>query len=100
VALQLVGYFIVFQDDGVFKYPLTAQPDVLPKGTWALTDSYEQNPQPCDTFQTASNLDIARIIQASSQAEESWKGWNARCSGHVFVMNYFSIDEMAALGYS
>ncbi|KAI9456403.1 hypothetical protein BJY52DRAFT_564652 [Lactarius psammicola] len=98
VALQLPSFFIVFQDDGVYRHPLTAAPHHLPMGTRALSDSNNEGKHPCSAFLGAARQKNALIIQATSPSEDRWKNWSKECGAVKFVMNHFSIEEMAALG--
>jgi hypothetical protein len=96
VAFQLPNQFVVFQEDSIHIHPLSADGHLLPKGTWALCDSYEGSIQPCDAFLNASWQKTARIIQTTS-ALETWQKWEVRHSASVFVMKPFSAEDMAAL---
>ncbi len=98
MALQRPSHFIVFRDDGVYKHPLMADPDHLPRGTWALSNSNDVAKQPCVAFLEAATQQIARIIQATSPLEDRWKAWSKERGAVKFVMNHFSIEEMTALG--
>ncbi|KAI9461300.1 hypothetical protein BJY52DRAFT_1117251 [Lactarius psammicola] len=97
VALQLSSYFVVFRDNGVYKYPLDARPDRLPEGTWALSDSNDQAKQPCTAFLNATRQHRAWIVQTASPSEERWKDWQKYRNADTFVMNHISIQEMTAL---
>ncbi|KAH9003516.1 hypothetical protein EDB86DRAFT_2373479 [Lactarius hatsudake] len=98
VALQLPNHILVFRDDGVLRYPLTADPHEFPEGTWALSDSNDRAKQPCNTFLGASNLRQAWIVQTSPPLEERWKTWSKYHNANMFVMDHFSIQEITALG--
>ncbi|KAI9446795.1 hypothetical protein H4582DRAFT_2070118 [Lactarius indigo] len=95
VALQRFNYFFVFQEDGVSRYPFTTDPHHLPRGTWALSDS---NNLPCPTFLEAASWGTAWIIQTASPLEQGWKKWKTQRSADIFVMDYFTIEEMTVLG--
>ncbi|KAH9048284.1 hypothetical protein EDB84DRAFT_299074 [Lactarius hengduanensis] len=97
VALQRSRYFFVFQEDGVSRYPLTADPDSLPAGTWALSD-YDQTQLPCAAFLEAASWGTAWIVQTTSPLEHRWKKWKTQRSADIFVMDYFTIEEMTVLG--
>ncbi|KAH9180197.1 hypothetical protein EDB89DRAFT_1900160 [Lactarius sanguifluus] len=97
VALQRSGHFFVFQEDGVSRYPLTAYPDNLPAGTWALSDS-NRTQLPCATFLEAASWGTAWIIQTTSPLEQRWQKWKTQRSADIFVMDYFPIEEMTVLG--
>ncbi|KAI9464952.1 hypothetical protein BJY52DRAFT_1144826, partial [Lactarius psammicola] len=98
VALQLLSYFVVFRDDGVYRYPLDADPDYLPEGTWALSDSNDVAKQPCTAFLGAAQLQCAWIVQTASPLEERWKNWQKHRNADTFVMNHISIQEITTLG--
>ncbi|KAH9072364.1 hypothetical protein EDB83DRAFT_2289207 [Lactarius deliciosus] len=97
VALERPGFFILFHDGGVYRYP-KADSDFLPKSTWALTDSTGQTPEPCSAFQTASKLREAWLIQTTSPAETRWRDWHKYCTVDKFVMNPITIEEITILG--
>jgi len=99
VALERPYYFLVFRDDGVYRHPLTADPDRLPTGTWALSDSNDGTKCPCSAFQGAAEEQIAWIVQTTPPLEERWKGWSKYCSADMFVMNHISIEEIRVLGF-
>ena len=98
MALQLDSYFLVFQDDGIHRYALDADPHLLPEVTWALSDSNENAIQPCQAFLAAAHRKIAWIVQATSPKEERSKKWQKYHNADTFIMDCFSIDEMTALG--
>ncbi|KAH9000114.1 hypothetical protein EDB92DRAFT_2100302 [Lactarius akahatsu] len=97
VALERPEFFILFHDGGVYRYP-KADPDFLPKSTWALTDSTGQTPEPCSAFQTVSKRLEAWIIQTTSPAVTRWRDWHKYCKADMFVMNPISIKEITILG--
>lgn len=98
MAFQLTGYIIVFQDGNVFRHPLSAEPYILPHGTWALADSNDRAKQPCDIFLDAAEQKIAWIVQTTSPVEARYKTWQKVHQAETFVMNCFSLNEMTALG--
>jgi len=98
VALERPYYFLVFRDDGVYRHPLTADPDRLPTGTWALSDSNNETQWPCTAFLSAANEQIAWIVQTTSPLKKSWKDWSKYYNADMFVMNHISIEEITALG--
>src|SRR6266702_570131 len=99
VVLLLSRHFLVFCDDGVDIHPLDmANPDVFPRGTWALSDSNEEVGSPCSAFIDAAKQEIAWIVQTTSPMEERWKEWKKECSADMFVMVPPSINEITALG--
>ncbi|KAH9037886.1 hypothetical protein EDB85DRAFT_566732 [Lactarius pseudohatsudake] len=97
VAIELPNFFILFQDDGVYRYPLDAGPHNLPEHTWALSDSNGPTKQPCLTFLGASKQKFAWIVQTTSPAEARWKQWRKYCTADIFVMNHTSIQDITAL---
>ena len=97
MALELPCFIIVFQDDGVYRHPLSADPDLLPQGTWALAGSHPLTDMPCSTFLHASGLQIAWIVQTTPLSKMP-KGWQRQLNTDTFIMDYFSIQEMTALG--
>ncbi|KAH9001604.1 hypothetical protein EDB92DRAFT_1827712 [Lactarius akahatsu] len=99
VTFQRSGYFFVFQEDSVSRYPLTADPDNLPAGTWVLSDSNGR--LPCATFLEAASWGTSWIVQTTSPWEQRWKKWKTQRSADIFVMDYFTIEtieEMTVLG--
>ncbi|KAI9433100.1 hypothetical protein BJY52DRAFT_842799 [Lactarius psammicola] len=97
VALELPRQIIIFQDNGVYSLPLTADPNRFPEGTWALSDSNVITKRPCNAFLEAAGCQRAWIIQTTSPLEVRWKEWSKEHNADVFVMKYFSIDEITAL---
>ena len=98
MAIELGNHFLVFQDEGVFTHPLNAEVNSLPEGTWALSESNEQNRQPCCAFRNAARMRRAWIIQATPPLKKRWAEWEKQCGATLFVMEPFSNSEMAALG--
>ncbi|KAH9172976.1 hypothetical protein EDB89DRAFT_1905679 [Lactarius sanguifluus] len=82
---------------GVYRYPLKADPRFLPEGTWVLSDSNDEAPQPCSTFRSATKLQTAWLIQTSSPLKKRWEDWVKYCDADTFVMNHVSIEEITAL---
>jgi hypothetical protein len=82
----------------VSTHSVNANGSLLPEGSWALSDSNEINKQPCIAFTSAARMGRTWIIQAASPMDVRWKGWKKQFSAFNFVMDPFSIDEMAALG--
>ncbi|KAH9172974.1 hypothetical protein EDB89DRAFT_1905677 [Lactarius sanguifluus] len=97
VALERPDFFILFHDGGVYRYP-KADPNFLPKSTWALTDSTGQTPEPCSAFQTVSKRREAWLIQTTSPEETRWRDWHKYCTADKFLMNPTSIEEITILG--
>ena len=98
VALQLSKYIFIFQDHGVSRHPLDADPDVFPKDTWALCDSDEKTPHPCTAFLEAAGQYRAWIVQTTSPLESRWKGWFSHHAADIFFMNCYTLNEIRALG--
>ncbi|KAH9164837.1 hypothetical protein EDB89DRAFT_385511 [Lactarius sanguifluus] len=97
VSLQRSNHILVFQDDGVYRYPQDAEPDCLPARTWALSDSGHRAKQPCDVFFDATEQYAAWIIQTTPPLEERWREWAKQLTAVTFVMNGFSAAEITAL---
>ncbi|KAH9000046.1 hypothetical protein EDB92DRAFT_2079954 [Lactarius akahatsu] len=99
VALEQPGFFILFHEGGVYRYPLEADPRYLPDGTWALSDSNGEPAvaQPCSAFLTVSERKTAWLIQTTSPVETRWKNWRKTCKAGMFVMNHVSIEDITAL---
>jgi hypothetical protein len=99
VALELSDHYLVFQDDGVYIHPLAADPyNRLPDETWALSDSGAKDNQPCNAFLNAAEWQVAWVIQTTSPRDSAWKAWKRHYFAKTFVMDYFSINEITALG--
>lgn len=100
MALQLPGCFLVFQDNGVSTHLLSADPYVIPQGTWALSGSYDQimGKHPCDAFLDAAQRKLAWVIQITSPLEENFKDWKTQHYAEMFVMDYVLLSEITALG--
>lgn len=99
MALELFGYFLIFWDDGVYRHPLSADPqaDHLPRGTWALSQSHQPTYQPCSAFLSAARLKLAWIVQTTSVFKRT-KDWTEQLNTDTFIMDYFSIQEITVLG--
>ncbi|KAF8485949.1 hypothetical protein DFH94DRAFT_709173 [Russula ochroleuca] len=98
VAFQLPTQFLVFKEDGVYAHRLDANSKVIPKETWALSDSNNRTQTPCGAFLDAVVQSRAWIIQTTSPAPERWKQWHKYQDGELYVMKYFSKEEIRALG--
>jgi hypothetical protein len=55
--------------------------------------------EPCSIFQDASKQERAWIVQTTSPLEKRYKEWAKQCNADIFVFDYFSINEMTALGW-
>ncbi|KAH9039031.1 hypothetical protein EDB84DRAFT_1397173 [Lactarius hengduanensis] len=98
VSLQLAPHILVFRDDGVYRHPQNAEPDCIPEGTWALSDSGHRVRQPCDVFMDAAGHYGAWVIQTTSPLEERWSEWAKQLTAVTYVMKGFSTEEITALG--
>jgi hypothetical protein len=98
VAFEVGAHYLVFQANGVSIHPSHEFGDHIPEGSWTLSDSDADNKQPCHAFRNAANWKKTWIIQATSPLYERWKEWQKQDNAFFFVMDPFSIDEMAALG--
>jgi len=54
---------------------------------------------PCDAFLDAEQDGNACIIQATSPLQDNWKRWQKEHEACLYVMEYFSSDEMKSLGF-
>ena len=99
VALERPDCFFLFSDDGVTMHDKTkSYIHLFPKITWALSYSNDKTEQPCEAFLDDSQEDRAWIVQATSPKKERWKQWRTQHSAEMFVMKYFSVEEIMALG--
>jgi len=97
VAFQLPTQFLVFKEDGVYAHRLDANSKVIPKETWALSDSNDRTQTPCGAFLDAGVQSRAWIIQTTPPEPERCK-WLKYHDGDLYVMKYFSKEEIRALG--
>ncbi|KAH9000063.1 hypothetical protein EDB92DRAFT_1789962, partial [Lactarius akahatsu] len=97
VALEQPDFFILFHEGGIYRYPLRADTRYLPEGTWVLSDSNDEAPQPCSTFKNAAKLRTVWLIQTASPLKKRWEDWVKYCDADMFVMNHVSIEEITAL---
>ena len=89
---------IVFQDDNVYEYPRSAEGNVIPEGSWALSgNSIDQAGQPCNAFLTAAEQNVTWLVHAASPSVTEYN-WQERLYTQTYVMDYFSLHEMTALG--
>jgi len=65
----------------------------------ALTSAGQKAGTPCDAFLDAEQDGNARIIQATSLLQDNWKKWQKVYQARLYVMEYFSSDEMKSLGF-
>ena len=71
----------------------------IPDGTLALADSTPNNKVLCQAFLIAAKAQVARIIQATSPAPENWKAWVKDLKANMYVMDYFSSEEINTLRF-
>jgi len=90
------GLYALFTDDGpIVKKSSGRHP--FPPGTWALADSNAVVSQPCGAF-LHSTIDVL-VVQTTSPKLMRWKEWSKQRRARMFVMDWITRDEMAALGY-
>lgn len=94
VALERDTVFVIFRANGVEMHRVNSlglffHPEERP---WALSDSTESSRPPCRTFQAASKMGSAWIVQATSLATNRYE-----CNAGLFVMNGFTREESRAL---
>ena len=99
VALQREAVFFIFRQDGVEMHRINSlglffRSDERP---WALSDSTETSKYPCRSFQLASRMGYAWIVQATSPATIRYDRLRKECNAAVFVMKYVTRDESRAL---
>jgi len=98
-AFQISNSIIIFEKNGVTGYsPLFADPDLLPKGTWALVDSKDSETVPCDTFLMASRERLAFVVQATSIMQSHYTSWTVEGRVLPYAMDTFSSLEFISLG--
>ncbi|OCH84926.1 hypothetical protein OBBRIDRAFT_785530 [Obba rivulosa] len=86
--------FVLFSDRGVEYHSTVGRTyDVLPLGTWALTDSSEVVTLPCTPFLQSR----ATIIQATSPAKHRWKEWGKQHEADLYIMEPWGEGEFGAL---
>jgi len=98
-AFQLSNSFVLFQASGAQSYPNDEYDLFIPPGTLALADVRENVSIPCNAFLHASWEGNARIVQAAPPYQDSWKEWRKQHGANLYVMNYFSADEIKVLGF-
>jgi len=92
-AFQLSDRVIFFDEDGPLEF------SGIPDGTLALADSTPNNKVPCQAFLSAAKAQVARVIQATSSAPENWKAWDKDLKANMYIMDYFSSEEINTLGF-
>ncbi|KAH8988829.1 hypothetical protein EDB92DRAFT_1870196 [Lactarius akahatsu] len=102
VALQVGSRFMLFQDTGASLHDATDMEGyIIPKGTWALTDSRPGFEMPCPSFLNASMSGRASIIQTTAPLEdgELLRSWRGKCSVtfHSLEVEAMSSDKLVAL---
>ena len=98
-ALQEIDHFILFQDShgGVRIYSGKDYEVTIPEGTLALT-GIKKGWSPCVAFLNAERDGHARIIRVTTLLRNCRKWWDGDRQVCVWVMNYFSRDEIKVLG--
>ena len=97
VALQIgPDSVILFDEHGIHPRGATLRTTKLPRGAWALSDSYgTEEVNPCPAFQFST----AHLVHTSSPARNRWKSWMGKLSGIRFVMDVWPVDELRKLLY-
>ncbi|KAH9022984.1 hypothetical protein EDB85DRAFT_342232 [Lactarius pseudohatsudake] len=96
-ALQLANTFVLFRASGAYLYSGDDRSVDIPRGTLALTPAHVKVKIPCDAFLFAERRRYARIVQVASAYQAGWKKWHEQFEADLFVMNYFSADEIKVL---
>lgn len=100
-AFQLPSSFVVFQESGITIHNIASwnPPDVIPLGSWALTDSNGTITMPCYAFLSACG-DQAQLVQASPPKSQYYQLWTKETTQNTveYVMDNFSFSEFIALG--
>ncbi|KAH9082063.1 hypothetical protein EDB83DRAFT_2512858 [Lactarius deliciosus] len=96
-ALQLANTFVLFLAGGAYLYSGDDRSVDIPRGTLALTYANVKVKIPCDAFLFATGRGNARIVQVASAYEGGWKKWHEQFGADLYVMNYFSADEIKVL---
>jgi hypothetical protein len=98
-TLQISNSILGFEKDGVTEYDtLIVNPNVLPKGTWALVDTEDPETLPCATFLAASRERLALIVQAASPQTSHFTSWIAGGCAFPYAMDAFSTLKFISLG--
>ncbi|KAI0297780.1 hypothetical protein B0F90DRAFT_868504 [Multifurca ochricompacta] len=96
-ALQVRStYYLLFEDTGVKLY--NHKSGSPPDGTWALVDSNEEVTIPCKTFLRSCQTGTTYVVQTTSPKVDRWKSWRKHRNADLYFMDYFSWDEIHALG--
>ncbi|KAF8519742.1 hypothetical protein BU17DRAFT_47470 [Hysterangium stoloniferum] len=95
VALQIdADEFVLFSMNGVSVHSgKTSFADYIPKGAWALSDSWGEVLWPCSAFQSPR----AHVIHTSSPSSHRWKDWVKRLSADMYIMDIWSLEELRTL---
>ena len=99
MALERPDCFFLFSEDGVTRHTKTQYTRLFPKITWALSDSNKIIEQPCAAFLDASQRGRTWVVQTTSPLEKRWEEWKEQNSAGMFIMKYFSVREITALGW-
>ena len=87
-------YFLFKETGAEVHDPGARNPDVLSPGAWILSHSIAR---PSKTFLLASGRG-SWIVQATPPLNLRWHEWSGQCSMLRYVLDYFSSDELKALG--
>jgi hypothetical protein len=71
---------------------------IIPHGTWALTDSQTMFEKPCAPFLAACRAGNAWIVQTTSPSQDKWVSWREAQTAKTYWMDVFPLDELTALG--
>ncbi|KAF8520015.1 hypothetical protein BU17DRAFT_47299 [Hysterangium stoloniferum] len=95
VALQIdPNEFVLFKEGGVSRHSGgTYSANVIPKGAWTLSDSWGQQLEPCNAFQSPR----AHVIHTSSPSSRRWKDWVKRLTARRYIMDIWSLEELRTL---
>lgn len=99
MALERAKDFFLFSDEGVTMHAKTPYIRRFPEITWALSDSNEDIEQPCAAFLDSSQKGRIWVVQTTSPLEKRWKKWKEQRSARMFIMKFFSFQEIKALGW-
>ena len=99
-AFQLSDSFVLFEASGAKEYPSDqCYHQVIPQGTLALVDACMK--RPCHAFLRVAQEPEPRawIIQTECPYQDSRNKWYEPYTVGLYVMNYFSADEIVVLGF-
>ncbi|KAF8509069.1 hypothetical protein BU17DRAFT_99245 [Hysterangium stoloniferum] len=95
VALQIdADEFVLFSMNGVSLHSGKASSAYdIPKGAWALSDSWGELLGPCNAFRTPR----AHVIHTSSPSSRRWKEWKKQLSADMYIMDIWLLEELQTL---